>query len=347
MSATIALDEIPGPRGLPLVGNAFDIDATNPIEGFMEMAGEYGPIFRLSVPGGTRLIVSGADLVDELCDESRFDKLVGGGLANLRKGATDAGLFTADTEDPLWKRAHDILHAPFSLRAMNDYLPDGRHRRAAVDKWGRLNPDEQIDVTADMTRLTLDTIALCGFGYRFNSFYRDTQHPFVEAMMRTLPRPRRGAAAADPDPAEDPRAAPGRGGPGLHERPGRPADRRAPGAGRRGGHHRPARPDAHRRRQGAGQGLPDHNILAQCITFLIAGHETTSGPAVVRDLLPAQEPGGPGPGAGRGRRGARHRRVRPRSSRCTGSPTSARSSTSRCGCGRPHPGSPATPTRTP
>ena len=39
-----------------------------------------------------------------------------------------------------------------------------------------------------MTRLTLDTIALCGFGYRFNSFYRDTPHPFVEAMVRVLAR---------------------------------------------------------------------------------------------------------------------------------------------------------------
>ena len=26
-----------------------------------------------------------------------------------------------------------------------------------------------------------------------------------------------------------------------------------------------------------GEGLPDDNIRAQCITFLIAGHETTSG----------------------------------------------------------------------
>jgi len=37
-----------------------------------------------------------------------------------------------------------------------------------------------------MTRLTIDTIALCGFGYRFNSFYRDSRHPFVEAMMVML-----------------------------------------------------------------------------------------------------------------------------------------------------------------
>ena len=46
-----------------------------------------------------------------------------------------------------------------------------------MDKWSRVNPDDDVDVPADMTRLTLDTIALCGFGYRFNSFYRDTEHP--------------------------------------------------------------------------------------------------------------------------------------------------------------------------
>ena len=101
MSTTIALDEIPGPRGLPLVGNAFDIDATNPIEGLMEMAGEYGPIFRLATPGGTRLIVSGAELVDELCDESHAStSWSGAGSAACAKGAAGAGLFTAETAGP-------------------------------------------------------------------------------------------------------------------------------------------------------------------------------------------------------------------------------------------------------
>lgn len=37
-----------------------------------------------------------------------------------------------------------------------------------------------------MTRLTLDTIGLCGFNYRFNSYYRETPHPFINSMVRAL-----------------------------------------------------------------------------------------------------------------------------------------------------------------
>ncbi len=55
-----------------------------------------------------------------------------------------------------------------------------------VGKWERLNPEDEVDVPADMTRLTLDTIGLCGFGYRFNSFHSEEPHPFVAAMVRCL-----------------------------------------------------------------------------------------------------------------------------------------------------------------
>jgi hypothetical protein len=55
-----------------------------------------------------------------------------------------------------------------------------------MEKWSRLNADEEIDIPGDMTRLTLDTIGLCGFDYRFNSFSRENSHPFVESMSRAL-----------------------------------------------------------------------------------------------------------------------------------------------------------------
>ena len=97
-----------------------------------------------------------------------------------------------------------------------------------------------------------------------------------------------------------------------------------------------------------GERLPDDNIRAQCITFLIAGHETTSGLLSFAIYYLLKNPDVPGRG-----RGPRSDAVlgsdapARRSSRCTGSPTSARCSTSRCGCGRPRPASAATPSRTP
>src|ERR1700729_3100734 len=52
--------------------------------------------------------------------------------------------------------------------------------------WARRGPDYKIAVTDDFTRLTLDTIALCSMDFRFNSFYQDSMHPFVDAMLTVL-----------------------------------------------------------------------------------------------------------------------------------------------------------------
>ncbi|MFR9803510.1 bifunctional cytochrome P450/NADPH--P450 reductase [Pseudonocardia sp. RS010] len=274
----VGIDELPGPPGLPLLGNLFDIDSTAPLDGFARMAGEYGPLYRLSLPGGPRLILSGAELAAEVCDDSRFDKAIGGGLANLRGGAVGSGLFTADTDDPLWHRAHEILMAPFSMRAMRDYVPRMVDiAEQLMEKWARLNPGEEVDVPADMTRLTLDTIALCGFGYRFNSFYRDTPHPFVQAMTRVLeeaqnrqrrlPIQNRMRVRAQRQLEEDQEFM-------VDLVDGLVRERRAQGEAADTSDLL-GRMVAGRTRDG--ESLPDENIRAQCITFLIAGHETTSG----------------------------------------------------------------------
>ena len=55
-----------------------------------------------------------------------------------------------------------------------------------VLKWARYGPDHRIDAAADFTRLTLDSIAICAMDTRFNSFYTEGVHPFVEAMQEVL-----------------------------------------------------------------------------------------------------------------------------------------------------------------
>ncbi|MGA9290473.1 MAG: cytochrome P450, partial [Anaerobacillus sp.] len=179
-----AKKSFPQPRTYGPLGSLPLIDKEKPIQSFMKLAKEFGPIFQFQFPGRTSTFVSSAKLAAEICDESRFDKKVGPVLQKVRAFGGD-GLFTSETTELNWKKAHNILLPSFSQQAMKGY-----HNKMVdlatqlIQKWARLNPNEEVDVPEDMTRLTLDTIGLCGFDFRFNSFYREQNHEFVDAMVR-------------------------------------------------------------------------------------------------------------------------------------------------------------------
>ncbi|WP_211745731.1 cytochrome P450 [Paenibacillus sp. Marseille-Q4541] len=179
--------QIPQPKTYGPLGNLPLIDGNAPIQSLSKIAEEYGPIFQIQYPAGRKeLYISGHEFVKDASDEKRFDKRIWAPLQNVRPFAGD-GLFTSGTYEPNWKKAHNILLSSFSQRAMQGY-----HTKMLdiafqlIQKWARLNPDETVDVPGDMTRLTLDTIGLCGFEYRFNSFYREDNHPFIDSMVRAL-----------------------------------------------------------------------------------------------------------------------------------------------------------------
>lgn len=67
-----------------------------------------GPIFKLNLGGIEKLYISTQALLNEICDEKRFTKVVSGGLEQVRNGVTD-GLFTARYGEENWELAHRIL----------------------------------------------------------------------------------------------------------------------------------------------------------------------------------------------------------------------------------------------
>ncbi|WP_369167386.1 bifunctional cytochrome P450/NADPH--P450 reductase [Streptomyces sp. R28] len=271
-------EPIPQRPALPLVGHAFDIPGgADGLLHVMKEAKELGPLFKIRAFGNESNIVSGLDLVTELADESRFRKNVGPDLVLLREIGGD-GLFTAFNDEPNWRKAHDVLMPAFSLGAMRGYHATMLQvARKLVGKWDQAAGSEPVDVADDMTRLTLDTIGLCGFGYDFESFSREEPHPFVTALSRAL-----GFAQ---DKAESI--------PGTELFKWKQAEqfredvalmqglvddvirqRRASGD--------PSTDDLlgrmlHTRDAVTGEPLDDANIRYQAITFIIAGHETTSG----------------------------------------------------------------------
>ena len=178
---------IPEPPGLPLVGHTFSVPRENPMQWMMAQAKELGPIMRLRIANTNTIVVSDGDLVAELSDTERFCKSVYTELVQLRDIGGD-GLFTAFNDEPNWRKAHNILLPAFSLEAMSQYhttMVDVA--RKLLDRWDRYAAAASVvEIPEDMTRLTFDTIGLCGFGFDLESFQRETPHPFVEAMSRAL-----------------------------------------------------------------------------------------------------------------------------------------------------------------
>ncbi|MGG2990395.1 bifunctional cytochrome P450/NADPH--P450 reductase [Paenibacillus macerans] len=270
------LEPIPQPKTYGALGNLPLIDKDLPTLSFAKLADEFGPIYRFEVANRSFIAVSGHKLVAEVCDESRFDKSIGH-LLKVRDFAGD-GLFTSLTKEPNWAKAHHILIPSFSQPAMKGY-----HARMVdialqlVQKWARLNPDDSINVPEDMTRLTLDTIGLCGFDYRFNSYYRETPNPFIVSMVNALDEAMHYSSRL---PIQNKLMVKKKR---QYERDIQSmfslvdriiAERKA--SGEQGGTDLLARmlsaadPET-------GELLDDENIRFQIITFLIAGHETTSG----------------------------------------------------------------------
>ncbi|MFA6112734.1 MAG: cytochrome P450 [Sphingomonas sp.] len=276
--ATAAVERpvIPSPPGLPVVGHLHQIARAGLIGHLLAVSRDFPDgIFKLKFGSRIGLFVTSPDLVAELCDETRFRKMPGPGLRVVRKFAGD-GLFTAFSEEPNWGKAHRILLPAFSQRAMRGYF-DMMLEVAdqLVGKWSRLSGTDVL-VADDMTRFTLDSIAVAGFGHRFNSFEKEELDSFLEALGRALgeslnmitrlPIQQRFAKKAmrqyEADIAEmnalvDGIIAERR----LHPNDGKDLLNLMLSA---------VDPET-------GEGLDDINIRYQVLTFLIAGHETTSG----------------------------------------------------------------------
>jgi cytochrome P450/NADPH-cytochrome P450 reductase len=134
-----------------------------------------------------RVVVASQALLDEVCDEARFTKVIAANLKQARNCVQD-GLGTASApEEKNWGIAHRILAPHFGPLAIQNMFGEMQDiATQLVLKWARHGADHDIHVTSDFTKLTLDVIALCTMGYRFNSYYKEAMHPFVDALESFL-----------------------------------------------------------------------------------------------------------------------------------------------------------------
>lgn len=272
----------PHPPGRkPFIGDLDKRREYRPIQAVMRRTAGMGPVCEFKALRTRFVLVTDAGVAAELCDERRFEKTLPPGLVALRNVAGD-GLFTARNEEPNWRLAHDLLLPAFSRPAMQSYHATMlRTTGELLDRWDSAAAQgREVEVSGDLTRLALETIARCAFSYDFGSFTREEQHPFVTAMVITLQGGQRRGAFANV--------------PVLGRLVGRSIDRRE---AEHLAYQRGLLDEIIEARRASGEiddrdllgimlgqthpetgeRLSDENVRHQILTFLVAGHETTSG----------------------------------------------------------------------
>ncbi|TCD71958.1 hypothetical protein EIP91_000090 [Steccherinum ochraceum] len=271
---------IPSPPGLPILGHATMIDKDLALKSFRNWATQYGEIYRLNILTDRRVVVINTyELLNEVCNDERFYKSLGGPLEETRTGLLD-GLFTAYHGEANWGPAHRLLMPAFGVTAVRSMFDDMLDIASQlVLKWERFGQAAKLDPAEDFTRLTLDTIALTSMSYRINSFYRArlpksdskatamldfliesglraNRPAIVNAMMRSSRYKYEQDIKIMSDLADEI----------VADRKKNPIDK----------------PDLlnlmlNEKDHKTGLGLSDENIRYNLLTFLVAGHETTSG----------------------------------------------------------------------
>jgi cytochrome P450 len=131
---------------------------------------------------GHRIVfVASAALAEELCDQKRFRKYVGGPVVEIRYTVHDS-LFTAFDHEESWGVAHRIIAPPLTPAAVAGHFDEViRCTDELVAKWRGLDPNSRIRPLDDLNRLNLESTVLTLFGKKLDGI-NGPEHPVLQAM---------------------------------------------------------------------------------------------------------------------------------------------------------------------
>ena len=122
-----------------------------------------------------------AALCEEICDEKRFRKYVGGPIVEIRY-AVHNSLFTAFDNEASWGIHHRILAPLLTPAAVSDFFPQVRDCVTELTaKWRGLTTGSRISAIGELNRLDLETTTLCFYGRKLNGL-TGPEPPMIKAM---------------------------------------------------------------------------------------------------------------------------------------------------------------------
>ena len=164
------IDDLPGPRGWPLLGNTFQVKPSRIHLDVEQWAQQFGPVFRMRLGRTQQLVIADHELLAAAMRDrpDGFRRNPYTSRIGTEMGLPQ-GLFSAEGEE--WRKQRRMVMASFAPGHVRAYFPSlVKVTLRLQSRWRKAARSQQdIPLQADLMRFTVDAIAGLAFGKDINT----------------------------------------------------------------------------------------------------------------------------------------------------------------------------------
>lgn len=167
------LADLPGPKGVPVLGNLPQIDRTQFHLTLENWARDYGPMCKVNFAGRHTLIVSDPALIGSMLRDRPDAYRRTSRSAKIFRELLTPGVFNAEGDD--WRRQRKLVMRGLTPEVIRNFFPTLRSlTQRLLARWQKANAEGRpVDVLRDLKAWTLDVTIALAMGQDINTL----EHP--------------------------------------------------------------------------------------------------------------------------------------------------------------------------
>jgi cytochrome P450 len=171
----VNIRDLPGPRGLPILGNSLQIETSRLHLIAEEWGRKYGDYFRFRLGRRELLVIKNPEAIASVLRDRPDGFQRTSRMSEIAKDMGFDGLFSVNGEQ--WRRQRPMVMAGLDPAHIKTYFPAlVRVTQRFAGRWQRaVAAGETIDLQADLMRYTVDVTAGLAFGVDINTLESDRE----------------------------------------------------------------------------------------------------------------------------------------------------------------------------